>query len=85
MSFTKIGRFIAFTCVTFGLLGIAMGVGIAVMAGDMETNQILSRQYLGSVTSGESIDEGVYRVLVGVAFGIATEISQRLETLGNRA
>lgn len=85
MLFTKIGRIIAFAFVAFGLLGIAMGFGIAFVAGDMETNQILSKRYLGSVTSGEFIDEGFYRVLVGVAFGMAAEISQKLDSLINRA
>ncbi|SHK90541.1 hypothetical protein SAMN05444414_102204 [Roseovarius marisflavi] len=60
MSFTKLGRIIAFVIVIYGLLGIAFGIGIAFLAGDMETNQILARRYLGSVTSGESINEGVY-------------------------
>ncbi len=85
MSFTKLGRFIAYAFVVIGLLGIAMGVGIAVMADDMQANEFLSRRYLGSVTSGETIDQGIFRVLIGVAFGIATEISRGLEALSDRA
>jgi len=85
MFFTKVGRLIAYASFGIGLLGIAMGIGVAVMADDMQANELLSRRYLGSVASGEFINEGIFRVLVGVAFGIATEIGQRLENLLNRA
>ncbi|KAA0921020.1 hypothetical protein FLO80_02280 [Aquicoccus porphyridii] len=86
MLFTKIGRIIAFSIVAFGLLTVAMGVYVSVISENMEVNQLLSKRYLGSsINSGEHIDKGIFRVLIGVAFGIATDVSQRLETLSTRA
>lgn len=74
ISFTKLGRIAAVLVFIFGLLSLLMGLGVA-------TGIIVEPEpghYLGSRTSGEAIDQGIYRILFAIALGILTEISQSI-------
>ena len=73
MFFTKAGQVVAWLAFVAGLLRVVMGLVLAVGFDDpIEA----SRRYMGSGKLGEEIDQGIYVMLVGIAFGILTEISK---------
>jgi len=74
MFFTRLGTIAAFLVLVFGCLQLAMGIGIA-------TEFIVEPtpgRYLGSHTSGQTIDRGVYAILFAIILGILTEISRSM-------
>jgi hypothetical protein len=71
MFFTKLGKIAAGIVFVYGLLILLMGIGVA-------TGVIVEPEpgrYLGSHTSGEAIDEGIFRILFSIGLGILAEIS----------
>ncbi|MBD9541732.1 hypothetical protein IB276_20005 [Ensifer sp. ENS04] len=77
MFFTRIGKIIAHLIFWLGLLRVAIGFFVAFGAADMESNRIAASRYLGAVTSGEAINEGMIGVLLAVALGVLCEISSQ--------
>ena len=74
MLYTTLGRVAAGIALVLGLMGIALGLGVA-------TGVIVEPEpghYLGTRTSGEWIDRGIYRVLFAIILGVATDISESL-------
>lgn len=76
MSFTKIGRIVAFGAITLGLLRILTAI-IALLSDDPAT---ATRSLLGSHKTGFYFDQGTYSVLFGIALGILTDISRSLSS-----
>lgn len=83
MFFTRFGRIIAWLAVILGVLQIGMGfvVGFMFAASDDPAAVVAATQrYLGGTPSGESIDEGIFVIVVGVSIGILTEISRAVSS-----
>ena len=74
MFYTKIGRGIAILAIIFGVLRVALGFAIATGVMIEPT----PGRYLGTSSSGEAIDQGLYVVLFGIILGILTDISRSL-------
>lgn len=72
MIFTKAGRVISVIAVIFGMLRIVLGISAA---NSSDPNAFAAR-YIGSVTSGEAIDQGIEYLLFGVVLGVLTDISK---------
>jgi len=72
MFYTKLGRVVAALAFGLGLLGIVVGFSLAA-----ETSQA----YLGTKTSGEWIDRGIYMTVFGVIVGVLTDISDSVAEL----
>ena len=72
MFYTTLGRIAASLALALGLLRFAWGLAIA-------TGTIVEPEpgrYLGTRTSGEVIDQGIYVVLFAIILGVITEISR---------
>lgn len=74
MSFTSIGRILAFVLIAFGALRLIAGITAAV-DGTPET----AARYLGSATSGQAIDEALWVIGMGIALGVLTDISRAVK------
>ena len=72
MFYTNLGRVAASIVFVLGLMGIAMGLGVAT-GGIVEPSP---GYYLGNKTSGEAIDKGIYYVLFAIILGVITDISR---------
>lgn len=71
MFFTTAGRVIAWFLVVTGALRVAMGLSIAFIE-----SQSMSPRYFGTRSTGEAIEGGLFWLMIGVALGIASEISR---------
>lgn len=80
MIFTTIGRVSAILIAVFGLLLVMMGMGVA--SGFLVEPE--PGRYLGTKSSGETIDNGVYYILIGVFLGVASDISRSLIKLNSK-
>lgn len=72
MLFTNLGRVVAFVIILFGLFKVVIGWSVA-------SGAVVEPEpgaYLGSSTSGQMIDHGIYTVLLAIALGTLTEISR---------
>ena len=68
--YIKATRVLAPLIILFGLMSLLMGVGVV-------TGVIVEPEpgiYLGGRTSGEAIDSGIYRIIVGIVIGAISEI-----------
>lgn len=70
MIFCKTARILGFLGVLFGAVRVAVGFLSA------QTDQPIefARMYLGTLTTGEAIDEGLYVILVSIVIGAIGEI-----------
>ena len=71
MSYTKSGRVVAGILLFIGVSACVIGLSVA-------TGIIVEPEpgrYLGSKTSGEAIDRGLYYVFIAICLGVLTEIS----------
>ena len=73
MFFTKAGRVVAWLALIFGGARIAIAL-IVVQSGDPS----LAPRYLGSGTTGQAIDQGLYVLIFGIVIGVLTDISRSL-------
>jgi len=73
MSFAKVGRIIAWIALTFGAVRVGMGFFVASFDDPAQRAAAASR-YLGSAGSGESINQGVYTILIAICIGILSSI-----------
>ncbi len=71
----KLGAILAWILVFVGGLRTAMGfyVGFAFTA---EQNTFAARRYLGTVNSGEAINQGMIFLVVGVVLGVLVKIAR---------
>ncbi len=74
MVFTTLGRVVAILAFVFGLIGVLMG--LAVPTGNLVEPE--PGYYLGTRTSGEAIDRGIYKILFAIILGVLTDISRSL-------
>ena len=79
--YTKVGSFIAAAIFILAIFQIMMGLGFATSD---NTPEAIAR-YLGTRTTGQAIDRGIYGVILGVALGILTEISRKISFIEEMA
>lgn len=75
MFFIRAGRFIAWAMVVLGFMRFVMGWYVA-LAFDGDRMFAASRRYLGAVSSGEAIDQGLFTFIAGVVLGLLVQIAQ---------
>lgn len=71
MFFTQAGRVVAWLAFIFGGLRVALSLAVAFFG-----NEAMAMEYFGKLTSGQSIDRGIYTMIFGIGLGILTEISR---------
>ncbi len=71
MFFTKAGRVVAWLAIILGGMRIALAL-VVLQSGDPS----LVPRYLGSGTTGQAIDQGLYTLLFGIVVGVLTDISR---------
>lgn len=71
MFFTSAGRVIAWLAILSGGTRVAIALFV-IQAGDPD----FMPRYLGSGTTGQAIDQGLYILIFGIAIGILTDISR---------
>jgi len=77
MFFTKSARILAVLALVFGLLRVVMGFSIAWIEPG-EAREAARARYIGSKSTGEVIDKGIYTILVAVALGTLAEVGVSL-------
>lgn len=80
MFFAKICRLFAYVLLVLGCLKVSLGF----FGASMENHRAFARRYLGTETTGEAIDEGLYTIVVAVGFGIAWELLKRLREISDK-
>lgn len=73
MFFTTVGRVVAWLALFFGAARIALALFVA-QSGDPS----LVPRYLGSGTTGQAIDQGLYVLIFGIVIGVLTDVSRSL-------
>ena len=71
MFFTRAGRIVAWLAIIFGGMRIATALSV-LQSGDPN----LAPTLLGSKTTGQAIDQGIYTVIFGIVVGVLTDISR---------
>lgn len=74
MTFTTMGRVLAYLMIVFGLLGAALGFFVT-----LDGTPEVAARYLGSRSSGEAIERGLMLFALGVVVGVLTDISRLLK------
>ena len=74
MSFTGAAGWIAALAVVLGGLRLVTAIFVLFTEDPSEA----ARMVLGSRTTGQAIDQGLFMIVVGVCIGVLTEISERL-------
>ena len=77
-----LGNVISKLAMIMGAIRFCVGFWIASME-DPETRAFATARYLGSGTSGDAIDQGIYVFLFGLILGLLAKIAKstaRLET-----
>ena len=72
MFYTKIARIVSYIMLTFGIIRFSMGLSIA-------TGIVVESEpgrYLGTATSGEAMDKGLFYILIAITLGVLVEISK---------
>ncbi|MDH2327510.1 hypothetical protein QCN27_11600 [Cereibacter sp. SYSU M97828] len=81
MFFSKVGRIIAWGAVILGVIQLSMGFIVGFMlAGSEHPAAVVAatRRYLGGTPSGQTINEAIFFIVIGVSIGILTEISRAI-------
>lgn len=74
MFFTKTARIIAWLGFLLGAFQVVTGFALAIT----DSDAALVSRYLGTRTTGEAIDRGVYMLLVSVALGTLSDIGRKV-------
>ncbi|MBR0827059.1 hypothetical protein JQ596_16075 [Bradyrhizobium manausense] len=74
MFFSKLARILAILALVFGLLRVLTGFVVAGIE-PTEVREAARARYIGSKSSGQAIDSGIYAILFAVALGTLAEIS----------
>lgn len=77
MTFTKLGRIVAVLAVAFGVLRLAM----AIMVLSSEDPASAAPAFLGTKTTGQALDRGIYTIVFGILVGVLTDISVSVANL----
>ena len=59
-----------------GVLRLSLGFYVALAFETHEGMIAASKRYLGTSTSGEAIDQGIYMIIAGVVIGLLTRIAK---------
>ncbi|WP_120635330.1 hypothetical protein [Ruegeria sp. EL01] len=70
MIFTKLGRILAVLAIAFGVLRIVMAITVLFSEDPGST-----ARYLGSKTTGQAIDQGLYTIVFGILVGVLTDVT----------
>lgn len=81
MFYTRVGSFFAAAIFVLAIFQIVIGIGLATSENSPEAIARL----LGTRTTGQAIDRGIYGVILGVGLGILTEISKNVRRDGEKA
>lgn len=71
-------KVIAIIVLFLGLFRLSLGLYVAVV---FEGSQSATARYLGSGTSGEAIDQGIYRIILAVMALIIVRLIRKKETI----
>jgi hypothetical protein len=82
MFFTKAARIIAIVAIVLGLLRVLVGNYVAFHK--PEGRDLVQSRYLGSSTSGQAIDQGIYIILFAMALGTLAEISFQIKRVHDK-
>jgi hypothetical protein len=74
MFYTKLGRIVAALTFAMGIVALTMGLTIAT-GGVVEPTP---GEYLGTKTTGQWIDRGIYTILFAILVGVLTDISNSI-------
>jgi hypothetical protein len=74
MMFTKLGRILAVLAILLGVLRITMAVMVLLSEDPARAASYL----LGSKSTGQALDQGIYTIVFGVLVGVLTDISRSL-------
>ncbi len=77
MLLVRLGRIIAWALIIFGGVRVAMGLYVAQNFAEPAAYAAATARYLGSATSGETIDRGLMWIAAGVAFGLLARAASR--------
>lgn len=69
--YVKVLRILASLILLFGVISLSLGLGVA-------TGIVVEPEpgaYLGNRTSGEAIDQGIYRIIAGLVVGAIAQIA----------
>ena len=80
MIFTHFARVIAYFALVLGLLRILTAVFVLLTDDPAQA----ARALLGSKTTGQAIDQGLYTIVFAVLLGVLVEISQHLSKAARR-
>ncbi len=72
MFFTRAGRIVAWMAIILGGLRIATAI-LVLMTDDPSA---AAPMLLGSKSTGQAIDQGIYAIIFGVVVGVLTDISR---------
>jgi hypothetical protein len=70
-----LGSIVSWLAVVLGAMRMAMGYFIA-SQNEAETRVAMAARYLGSKTSGEAIDQGLFVFIFGVTLGVLVQIAR---------
>ena len=77
MLLVGLGRVIGWGLIIYGGIRLYLGVYVAQTFTDPDSRAAAASAYLGSTTSGEAIDQGVVRILAGIAFLLLARAASR--------
>ena len=77
MFFTRLGKIVAILALTLG--AIRIGTAVLILFSDDPVGA--APHYLGSRSTGDAIDQGLYTVAFGILIGMLAEISKALATI----
>lgn len=80
MFYSKIASVIAGLALIVGVFSVTMGFYI-ISSGMSEVEAL---RYLGSKTTGQMIDKGIYTILFAVILGVLTEISNSVSIISSK-
>lgn len=77
MSFAGIGRIVAIVMIVLGLLMVVQGFVVAYV---FDADPAAVRRYIGSGTTGETIDRGLLTIFAGLILGLLAAIARKKAT-----
>jgi hypothetical protein len=84
MFFSKSARILAVAAIVFGLLlRILMGFTVAGIE-PKEEREFARARYIGSKSTGQAIDQGIYTILFAIALGTLAEMSFQIKRVHDK-
>ena len=74
-----IGTWISRIALILGILRLSLGFFVAFAFDTREGMIAASKRYLGTSTSGEAIDRGMYMIIAGVVIGLLAKIAKNTQ------